>query len=333
MITLNRLLLLTHNPPSLRDKQIAGFRRPVNVNTACFQPVFGSSMMSYRLLLPLLLICVFTTSLQADTFDRYINPVLAKAAEQPGVIPIQKLTPELVSKHNDLFQETGAVLLVIRTNGSNNAKVLAQFAKQRTEKGIVPMVLLERATSYKPGQDRAIQAIAPTVHLYDGFQFHFDLGQVVPSQIGGDIRYVDSPTGGYLEAVGNAKLYLITRHLPGTEAKKPSGRTVLGEAFDPLSMAGIYKLSDDGRRQATLELTLDSEGNITGSYTSEQSGRKYDVTGKVTPTMKHQLSFTVKFPNTTQDFTGYVFTKDASAICGFTKMQGQEFGFYAVRDK
>lgn len=276
---------------------------------------------------------MFFSGVRADTFDRYTNPVLGKAAESSQAVAVTKLTTVQVAKHNDLFQETGGVLLVVRTNGGNNAKVLAQFAKQRTDKGTVPMMLLERATSYKPGQERAILAQAATVHLYDGFQFNFDLGQVVPAAVGGDVKYVDTPEGGYLEAVGNAKLYLVTKHLPGTEAKKPAGRTVLGEAFDPASIAGTYKLSDDGRRFAVLELALDAEGALTGSYTSDQSGRKYDVTGKITPTMKHQLNFTVKFPNSTQEFTGYLFTKDASAICGMSKMQGQEFGFFAVREK
>jgi len=289
-------------------------------------------------MMPRVLMCccfllIIPVCLHADNYDRYINPILAKVAESTEATAITKLVPAQVAKHNDLFQETGGVLLIIRTNQGNNAKVLAQFAKQRTDNGTVPMVLLERATSYKPGQDRAIQAQAATVHLYDGFQFNFDLGQVVPATLGGDVRYVDTPEGGYLEAVGKAKLYLVTKHLPGTEAKKPAGRTVLGEAFDPAVIAGIYKLSDDGRRHAMLDLALDKEGNVTGHYTSEQTGRQYVVNGKITPTMKHQLTFTVKFPNTSQEFNGYVFTKDASAICGVTKMQGQEFGFYAVREK
>lgn len=286
-----------------------------------------------RVLMCCCFLLIIPDCLHADNYDRYINPILAKAAESVDATAISKLEPVQVAKHNDLFQETGGVLLIIRTNQGNNAKVLAQFAKQRTEKGMVPMVLLERATSYKPGQDRAIQAQVATVHLYDGFQFNFDLGQVVPAQLGGDVRYVDTPEGGYLEAVGKAKLFIVTKHLPGTEAKKPAGRTVLGEAFDPAFIAGTYKLIDDGRRNALLELTLDKEGNVTGHYTSEQTGRQYEVNGKITPTMKHQFTFTVKFPNTSQEFTGYVFTKDASAICGITKLQGQEFGFYAVREK
>lgn len=281
----------------------------------------------------MLMLLLNSSVIHADTFDRYTNPILSQAAESPLVKPIAKLLPAMVAQHNDLFQETGGVLLIIKTNQGTNAKVLAQFARQRSGDKQVPMVLLERATCYKPGQERALQATAPLIHLYDGFQFQFDLGQVVPSAIGGDIRFVDSPEGGTLEAVGNAKLYLVTKHLPGTEAKKPAGRTVLGEAFDPAAINGTFQLFDDGRRTATLELKVEAEGVLSGGYTSEQSGRKYEVTGKITPTMKHQIVFTVKFPNSTQEFTGYVFTKDARALAGVTRLQGQEFGFYAVREK
>lgn len=269
----------------------------------------------------------------ADTFDRYTNPILAKASESSEVKPITRLTMADVAKHNDLFQETGGVLLVVRTSDGNNAKLLAQFARQKQGQQQVPMALLERVTAYKPGQERALQAYAATVHLYDDFRFSLDLGQVVPASMSADLHFVNNADGGYLEPVGNAKLYLVTRHLPGTEAKKPVGRSVLGEAFDPAMIAGTYQLFDDGRRAATLELAVDAEGNITGGYTSEQSGRKYEVTGKITPTMKHQLTFRVTFPNSTQDFTGYVFTKEAKALAGFSKFQGQEFGFYAVREK
>jgi len=282
--------------------------------------------------------CVFVvvlayTTVRADTFDRYTNPVLAQAADSPLVQAIPKLTPTLVAAHNDLFQETGGVLLIVKTNGGNNAKLLAQFARQKTGDTSVPIALLERATSYKAGTDRAIQATAPLVHLYNGFLFNLDLGQVVASEVGGDLRYVDTPTGGYLEPVKGAKLYLVTKHLPGTGAKRPVGRSVLGEAFDPAAINGTYTLHDDGRRTAVLELKVDAEGNLTGGYTSEQTGRRYEVAGKITPTAKHQLVFQVKFPNTAQEFTGYIFTKDATAICGSTRLQGQEFGFYALRDK
>lgn len=274
-----------------------------------------------------------TTYLRADTFDRYTNPILAKAIESKDIKPIDKLTPALVAEYSQLFPETGAALLIVRTNSGNNAKLLVQFARQKSHDAQVPMALLERVTSYKPGQERALQAYVVTLHLYDGYQLNLDLGQIVPSSVGGDVRYVQTADGGYLEPVQRAKLFLITKHLPGTEVKKPTGRTGLGESFEPQALNGAYRLIDDGRRKALIELNLDTEGNLSGTYTSEQSGRAYEVHGKITPTMKHQLTFTVKFPNSSQEFTGYLFTKDAAAICGFTKFQGQEFGFYALREK
>lgn len=271
--------------------------------------------------------------IHADTFDRYTNSVLSKAVESPQVIAIEKLLPAQVVKHNTLFQETGGALLIVKTNQGHFAKVLVQFARQRNQQETVPMALLERATSYKLGQERAIQAFSATVHLYDGFQYSFDLGQVVPTAIGGDVCYRHTPEGGYLEAVGKARMFLVTKHPPGVEEQKTARKSAAGTAFESASMAGRYKLYDDGRRMAQLDLSIGEDGTVSGSYTSEQSGREYEITGKVHPTVKHQLSFTVKFPNTTQEFTGFAFTKQADVICGTTRMQGQEFGFYALREK
>jgi hypothetical protein len=271
--------------------------------------------------------------LRGDTYDRYTNTVLARLPGLPEAKAVEKVTPQSVAEQGQLFPESGAALVIVRTNTGNNAKLLVQFARQKSDAGQTPMALLERATTYKPGQERALQAFVPVVHLYDGFQLNLDLGQVVPAKVGGDLRYVETADGGRLEPVKNAKLFVVTRHPHEAQAKKPAARSGLGEAFDPQAMTGTYQLRDDGRRKAALELAVDAEGNVTGGYTSEQSGRKYEVAGKVTPTMKHQVVFTVKFPNSSQEFTGFAFTKDAGAICGTTRFQGQEFGFYAVREK
>lgn len=279
------------------------------------------------------LLFILNGIIQADTFDRYTNSVLSKAVESSQVVAVEKLLPSQVVKHNTLFQETGSALLIVKTNQGHYAKVLVQFARQRNQQETVPMALLERATSYKLGQERAIQAFSATVHLYDGFQYSFDLGQVVPTAIGGDVRYRHTVEGIYLEAVGKARMFLVTKHPQGVEEQKTTRKSAAGTAFESASLAGRYKLYDDGRRMAELVLSIAEDGTVTGSYTSEQSGRGYEISGKVHPTVKHQLNFTVKFPNTTQEFIGFAFTKQADVICGTTRMQGQEFGFYALREK
>jgi hypothetical protein len=266
---------------------------------------------------------------RADVFDRYINPILAKAPEGPGVKEIKKLTPELIEQHGRLVPDTAGVLLVVKTNGGLNSKLIVTTAGQRVEKKAVPMALIERFVTYKASEDRALQATGQNVHLYGGFLFKLDIGQVVPAEVGGDLRFVAEGDQGYVEPVGAAKMYLITKHLPGTEQKKATKPTV-GEAFEATFFNGTYKLMDDGRRVAKLTLKVEADGTVGGEYISEASGRAYEVFGKVGEA-KHRIQFTVRFPQSEQVFTGYMFTRDGKAICGTTKLQEKEFGFYALR--
>lgn len=280
------------------------------------------------LLASALVIFTFLT-LRADTYDRYTETVLAKVAESPSATEVKKLTAAEVQKHGNVIANSSGVLLVVKTNSGQWAKLIVQFARQKAADGSLPIVLIERGITYKAGGDRIVAATFPVLRLYDGFLLNLDLGQVVPEKIGADLRYWADASDGVLEPVGNAKLYIVTKHPPEVEAKK-SDKPTVGDIFEQEVVAGTYKLYDDGRRVATLTLKVDQEGNLTGDYLSEQSGRRYEVTGKVQPN-KHHIIFSVKFPQSTQQFTGWVFTKDASAICGFTNTQGRDFGFYAVR--
>src|SRR5437764_1099233 len=121
--------------------------------------------------------CTCTPTACADEYDRYTNAALAKAADAPGVLAVDKLTPALVAEHGGkVVSGTGGVLLVVRTNGGHNAKLVAQLAQQRTAAGgTLPVGLLERFVTYKPGQERAVLASGPLVQLFDGFLFDLDL--------------------------------------------------------------------------------------------------------------------------------------------------------------
>jgi hypothetical protein len=266
---------------------------------------------------------------RADVFDRYTNSILAKAPTAEGVQAPAKLTRQLLAESPKLIPGSSAALLVVRTNGGRNCKLTLQMARQRTAGGAVPIALVERFLTLKEGEERALQASGGPVHLYNGFQLSLDLGQVVPSQVGGDIKFVSEEGQSWLEAVGNAKLYLITKHLPGTEIKKLE-RPMIGEVFEPRFFTGNYKLQDDGRRTGKLVLKVDDEGTVSGEYISDMSGRSYEVYGKVA-NPKHQIHFTVKFPQTEQQFQGWMFTHEGKAICGSTRMQEREFGWYALR--
>jgi hypothetical protein len=169
--------------------------------------------------------------------------------------------------------------------------------------------------------------------LFDGFHFSLDMGQVVPAKIGGDLRFTvkekDDKSDVALEALGKARLFLLTKPLPEATPKK-SGKFVMGEAFDPKYFNGKFKIYDDGRRSGTLELKVDEEGGITGTYFSDKDGQQYDVLGKIA-VPKHAIEFTVRLPRTEQKFKGWLFTGNGLAISGFSKLQDREAGFYATR--
>jgi hypothetical protein len=282
-----------------------------------------------RRLVLVLIALAFAAPARADVFDRYTNSVLARAPGAEGVKEIKRLTPDLISAHGRLVPATGSALVIVKTNAGLNSKLLVQMARQRAQKGSVPLALLERFVTYKSGEEQALQATGQSVQVYGGFLFNLDIGQIVPAEVGGDVRFVVDGEHGYLEPVGQAKMYLITRNLPGTEAKQGT-RPTIGETFEASFFTGTYKLLDDGRRTAKLILKVEADGSVGGEYISEQSGRSYEVSGKV-GMAKHTIQFTVRFPQTEQTFTGWMFTRDGKAICGSSKLQEKEFGFYALR--
>lgn len=277
----------------------------------------------------LLVVILSSLPLDADTYDRYLEPVLAKAAESPNAVELKKLAAEEVAKHGNLVGNSSGALLIVRTNNGRWAKVIAQFARQKEGEETLPIALLERGVTFKEGSEQVVAATFASLRLYDGFRLSLDLGQVVPEKLGGDLRYVADAGDGHLEPVGKAKVYLVTRQAAEVEAKK-AAKPLVGDVFEASVIAGTYKLFDDGRRTATLILKVDEKGEIAGDYISEKTGGKYEVGGKVQPN-KHHIVFSVTFPNSVQTFTGWVFTKDASAMAGFTNTQGRDFGFYAVR--
>ncbi len=273
---------------------------------------------------------LFTTPAHADQFDRYNNPLLGKLAESACVQEIKQLTPQLLAEHSKLTDSGGAIL-VVKTNGGSNAKLVVQEARQRAGEATVPMLLIERFVCFKPEQDQAKQAAGQAVHLYGGFQFSLDLGQVVPAEVGGDLRFVAQGTWGYVEPVAKAKLYLVTKHLfEVTTPGSVSSKTVIPGAFETQYFNGTYRLHDNGRRTAKLKLKVEADASVSGEYISEETGRSYDVYGKIL-NPKHQIQFFVKFPQTEQSFQGFLFTQDAQAICGSSRMLDREFGFYALR--
>jgi len=270
-------------------------------------------------------------SAHGDVFDRYTNQVLAQAIGQPGVIELTQLTAKQVDEAPKLVPGSNGALIFVRTSNGLNAKLLVQFARQKFADRVSPVVVLERFVTYRSGSERSVIAEGRNIHLYPGYVFHLEIGQIVPSEIGGDLRFdIDPKKGEVLQGLGKARLYLITRSLAGTETKK-SARPAPDDSYRLEFFNGSFRLYDDGRRSGLLRLQVDTEGNLSGEFLSDATGNKYPVSGKVGPNPRHLVQFTIKFPQSVQHFSGYIFTRGGAAICGTSKFQERDAGFYAVR--
>jgi hypothetical protein len=260
---------------------------------------------------------------------------LAEAVRGNKLTPIKQITAEQVVDHGGVVTGTTGAFVIVQTNEGRYGKMLVQLARQRiSEKVSVPMLLIERYTTYKEGTEQAIQANGLSVSVYVDFRFSLDLGQVVPQSLGGDVVVTETTASNgaktiVAEPVGKAKFYLLTKALPEALPKK-GGKLVVGDTFEVRYFNGEYRLFDDGRRSGLLKLSVDDAGDVTGSFVSDRDGQKYDVKGKV-GVPKHSIEFTIQYPRTEQTFRGCLFTGDAKALAGTSKLQEREAAFYATR--
>jgi hypothetical protein len=278
----------------------------------------------------LLLPFSLTSHARADAFDNYTNAILKKVAEADGVKEIKQLTPVLMAENDNVLLKTDAAFIVVYTNDLHYSKLLVRsgFRKVDAERKI-PMLSIERFVTYKEGEERHVLADGKNINLFPGFRFNLDIGQVVPEELGGDLRLVVADGKTYVEPVGKAKLYLLTKAIPAATPKKDS-KLVIGETFEPRYFNGAYKLYDDGRRSGTLKLKVGEDGEVTGDFYTDKDGKQYDVRGKI-GTPRHSIQFTIKFPRTEETFRGFLFTGDGKAITGSSKLEEHEQGFYAIR--
>lgn len=280
--------------------------------------------------LAVLALLISTPLTRADSFDNYINPILAKAPEAKGVQEIKQLTPALIADHDQVLSDVSAAFLVVKTNESRWSKLLVQSARRKIDAdNSVPILLIDRYVTYKEGDEQKVQAIGKNVNLFNGFRLNLDFGQVVPADFSADLRFVAEGDKMFLEPVGKAKMYLLTEPMPEAAPKK-TGKLVVGESFEIRYFSGSYKLYDDGRRSGVLKLEVDDEGGVTGGLYSDKDGSKYEVVGKIGKE-KHNITFMVKLPRTEQYFVGWMFTGDGKAITGTSELQSRKTGFYAVR--
>jgi hypothetical protein len=269
-------------------------------------------------------------AVHAGAFDYYINATLAKAAESTDVRELKRLTPKHILENDRVVPGVAAAVLIVRTNEDRWAKLTVQPARQKIDaEKALPILLVNRYVTYKEGEERTVRVSGENLHLFPGFRLSLDLGQVVPPELGGDLRFVAEGDKVYAEPLGKARLFILTKPVAGIEPKK-GAKLVVGETFDPHYFNGSYKLHDDGRRSGVLKLELGEDGSITGAYYSDKDGQRYEVRGK-TGSPAHAVRFTVTYPRSEQVFQGMLFTGDGKALAGTSRIADREAAFYAVR--
>ena len=267
---------------------------------------------------------------RADAFDNYTNPLLNKVMESDVVKEMKRVTPDDLLDNDRVLPGVDGAVLIVRTNEGRNAKLVAHPARQKTDMThSVATLLIDRYVTYKEGEERTVAAAGKNLALFPGFRVSFDMGQVVPEELGGDLRFVADGDKSYAEPVGKAKLYLLLKPLPEATPKKPE-KLVIGEKFEPRYFNGKYKLYDDGRRSGELVLKVDDDGSVSGAYYSDKDGSKYDVRGKI-GTPDYSIQFTVQFPRAEETFQGYLFTGDGKHLAGSSRMNDRDAGFFATR--
>jgi hypothetical protein len=266
---------------------------------------------------------------RADTFDYYTNELLAKLAASDSAVPIKELTPDLVVEHNRVLTDVKGAFVVVKTNDGRWCRLLVQASAQKIGGRTLPILLIDRYVTYKEGEERTIVAEGKNLRLFAEFQLNLDLGQIVPGSVGGDIRLVVAEEKTFVEPIGKAEIFLVKKPLAEAAPKK-GDKVIVGPVFEQKYLSGTYKLYDDGRRVGKLVLAIAGDGFVDGWYYSDKDGAKYEVTGKVGEP-SHSIKFKVHWPRTVQEFQGWMFTGDGRAICGVSRMQERDAGFYALR--
>jgi len=267
---------------------------------------------------------------KTDPFDFFTNPVLNKLADSKDVKVYEALPLDDLANFDNIVPGTTGTLLVVKTVGGRNAKLLVQSARQKVEGDRqLPVLLIDRFITYKEGEEQTILTRGEGLKIYPGFRFSLDLGQVVPEEVGGDIALVKDGDVVKLKSLDRAKMAVLTRYDKSLEPARPA-KVTIGEPFEPKYFTGSYRIYDDGRRSGKLTLKVDEDGSVAGAYFSDRDGARYELRGRVgTPT--HAISFTVNLPRTEQVFNGWLFTGDGKVMVGTSRMLNRETGFYATR--
>lgn len=263
-------------------------------------------------------------------FDRLHRQETAALIQTPAFRQADSVSESDLAEFDTCLAPGGAAFAIVRTRQGRFAKVLFNAGKLKVAGGAAePMILVEQFVTFKDGETRAFVAKGDNRAIFPGTEFDLDLGQVVPERLGGDIRCVSENGKVALRVREGAKLWLAIDSVPLPKSTDPA-QPVISDKFQPAYFQGTYQLEDDGRRSGTLTLAVRDGAEVSGKYFSDKDGASYEVQGRIGP-QPHQIEFGIRFPRTEQIYRGFLFTGNADAIAGTSRVGDRETGFYGKR--
>lgn len=282
--------------------------------------------------LSLICSCLTTTQVWAiDTFDRHSASILQSAIEsQTGVTSFSSVD---ALKLKPLDRDLESSCIVIETRSGNLAKVLVSWGYRKSnaanDSKLITVLVLDRFVTYEKSRGDSTLANGKNIMLFPGYQFDFDIGQIVPAGFDADIELGDK---GIIKALEKVKMYgLNGSQLPKSETESaPGGNARKKDSISPEDFSGVWKVDGDGRLQGEWELTVNEDGQATGKFLSSESQASYPISGQIGG-QPHQIKLQIQFNNATQVVDAFLWTKDKSILAGTFVLEERKFGLFAVR--
>jgi biopolymer transport protein ExbD len=280
----------------------------------------------------------FLTLLQtlatADEFDRLGEADLSRSVIQKHAHKQDGLGFRELAGLPAVLRDARSSLLIVVTDQGNVARLIASpgFRKVSGDPNtLTPTLVVDRFETRDPANRAAPVAHGKEAWLFDGFGYDLDAGQVVPIDMGADIRFVAAgPDDGRLSPVGKAELFVVESLPPAPKAS--ADRPSEGRVVRPADYNGTYRLAANGVWSGLLDLKVDPEGVVSGKYQSDSGGAAHPVTGKAAVGGDHGVAFTIEFPRTRQEYNGWLWGEGKNVIAGSVTMINQSYSFIAIRE-
>lgn len=280
-----------------------------------------------KLAIAVLILATAAPAMAVDIFDRHTTFWLRRATQQAQ--PLADVTSGQAASWKSLGRGFSPCAVIKTHNGHWTKALLGWGLKKGDDGKITPVLLIERYVTYDNDRPDSALAAGKNVMLFAGYQFNFEIGQVVPEGQGGDVTFGEDKK---LRPVGAVQIFSLNGSaLPpaeGGEKYDPNAH----EGVQPRDFAGQWQLDADGRWAGQWNLQVEEDGSVQGTYTSDETKSSYPLRGQVSG-LPHRMTLDVDLANTTQSFEAFLWTKDKSIMAGVTTLVERKFGFYARRLK